>query len=500
MCYAAKRLGLKRTMQKITQMYCGMRYMLYSYVFHPNTENNHSPRLATECQRRWLMPKATDHPGYSTPYDHMKLAWWIARPTAMTEKSDSGFYFPPDGQSFDTRDSNNRFHNISFSTLGGLSTRIANDTKVLIQKSLPTGCEHILQEFDIGKLTDNLADPRSIFEQESNKKWLNSIKETLRTHLFVPGEDRHCIVSRNGELSVQAANKWISYEDTILSHLLTHFALTCGVAPREWQIKNLLFDSVGTTWRNMFILDGALCVGNPEAKQVGQYTAECLWACTSMIAPLFLFEMAVMRPIVTEVLDMLHADVRYRDTHIFVHSFPKARPADPHLFNGSDVNSSIQKLTSTLPIRLTCGYLRRFSTTLIAQLLPELLESGEPDTTPSIVDDQGQHQKGTGKTHYIQSLNVPAALQMSLKKARRYISLSQIYQAIFRLARVGEGWEGVLSKSHIFQQRKHEYLALKEAQSLVCIHYGIGGRDRSQIQEIVRDILDRQPYIAEHEV
>jgi hypothetical protein len=137
---------------------------------------------------------------------------------------------------------------------------------------------------------------------------------------------------------------------------------------------------------------------------------------------------------------------------------------------------------------------------LIAQLLPELLDEREPELKPSLVDDQGQHKKGTGQTHYIHSLNVPAALQMSLRKARRYISLSQIYQAIFRLSRVGEEWEELLSKSHIFQQRKHEYLAFKEAQSLVCIHYGTGGRDCRQIQQTVRDVLDRQPYLIEHEV
>jgi hypothetical protein len=38
------------------------------------------------------------------------------------------------------------------------------------------------------------------------------------------------------------------------------------------------------------------------------------------------------------------------------------------------------------------------------------------------------------------------------------------------------------------------------AQSLICIHYGIGGRDKGLIQQTVLDILTRQPYMVGHEV
>jgi len=205
------------------------------------------------------MPKATDHPGYSTAYDHMKLAWWIARPVAIDEKTDSGFYFPPDGQSFDTRDGNIQFHSIQFTTLGQLFAKIANDAKVLIQRSLPAGCKGILQAFNIGKFRDNISDRHSVFEQELNKQWLEPIKETLRKHLFAPGECCHSIISHDGKFNGEAARRWTSYENKIQSNVLMHFVLTCGVAPREWQIKNLLFDLVGTMWRNMYILDGTLC-------------------------------------------------------------------------------------------------------------------------------------------------------------------------------------------------------------------------------------------------
>jgi len=131
--------------------------------------------------------------------------------------------------------------------------------------------------------------------------------------------------------------------------VLTHFVLTCGVAPREWRSK-ICYLTRSNMWCNMYILDGTLCFGNPEAKQVSQYVGECLWACTEMVSPLCLFEMSVMRPLVTEVLGMLHVRCATSRHPLFTHTYPKARGWMHSSLTAVDVNLAVQRLTSTLPI------------------------------------------------------------------------------------------------------------------------------------------------------
>ena len=80
-----------------------------------------------------------------------------------------------------------------------------------------------------------------------------------------------------------------------------------------------------------------------------------------------------MRPTITHLLQRINVDVSYRDTHIFIRAFPKARQKHKHLMDGPDVNIILQKLSQSLPLQLTCNLLHQMFMTMHEQQSPNPL-------------------------------------------------------------------------------------------------------------------------------
>jgi hypothetical protein len=322
--------------------------------------------------------------------------------------------------------------------------------------------------------------------------------------LLMPGEERHSIVRIDGQLNKDAVKCFALREDAFMENMVTHFNLTCGVPPREFQMKTLLYDSLcegSLKWRNMYLLHNRLAIGNPDGKRMTmQELGECLWLCTQMSTRSVTFWIAIMRPTITHLLTLADEDVHFRDTHIFIWAFPRVRKEDTHVISGQDVNKIMQKRCKTLPVRVTCNLLRQIFTTMFGLLFPKTrgTNGGEEMAPTSSVMQQGQHTLPVGVTHYERSDNVPPALNMSITKARSHMMLSLGQQAVLGLNPMAEGISGeeLLSVSPAFRLRRYGRLALLAARSLIVVHYGLGGRDRAQVQETVRDIFARCPYIC----
>lgn len=447
-------------------------------------------------QAMWLRPKVSDHPEYSTAYDHMKTAWLETRKEAVKERRNTGVFFHPDGQAANIRDGDDTFRTLPMQEITALAVVTGSDTERSVRESLPKGCEGLYDAFDYRQLKDNLADPQSVFLQETNATLIAPFQTAILESLLEPGEPRHGIVRRDGRIDYNAIHRFASREDAVLEGVLTHFNLTCGIPAREFQLKTLLYDSLreGTLkWRNLFILDYLPGLANPNAKKMTKMElGECLWQFTPMMARPFMFWMAIMRAVITRLLQLVEADISFRHTHIFVRAFPKTRKYDAHVMAGTDVNAIMQKLSPRLPVRLTCALLRLLFTTMFDQYLPNFLTQKTDNKEDAAVLGQGQHRELAGNTHYKRSENVPPVLNMTLAKARQHMKVSQVQQALLGMNQMAEGMDDEFLNSSLYQGRRYEHAAFTEARSLVVIHYGLGGQDSARK---VQDILSRCPYI-----
>lgn len=93
----------------------------------------------------------------------------------------------------------------------------------------------------------------------------------------------------------------------------------------------------------------------------------------------------------------------------------------------------------TLLRNLTIGMFRKF-----------FLSLTELDHLPhSLLDQQAQHQCGTGNTYYGWDFDLPWWLEITIGRARGYIITSQALQALYGLGIQDEATCRILSSSHI---------------------------------------------------
>ena len=421
----------------------------------------------------------------------------MARKQAGKESRDTGFNFHPDGETIDIRDGDNNFGTLTFPELGSVAIRSVRAVDDAVKNLLPEGGEDLLSTFDFRRLQDNYADRNTIFNQEENKVWIQPIVQRVRKLLFQCGERRHSIMRRNGCLNYAKARKWLQRGDCVCSGVVTHFSITCGVCPRPSQFKHLQHDSTDHDgkWRNLFMVDGLPALGNPDAKQIDRDLQECLWTLTEMLARPFMFYLAVIRPLIIELLERMGLLNKIHLSHIFVHSIPKRRDRHALFWTGPEVNNAIQRHAEEITVSLTAGLLRKLTTAMFVEYYPELF--CESDKSPDPVDNQGQHTRQVRQIHYEHILNVPPALNMSLSKAQQYMAVSQLTQSIYSLARVGKGLDHVLESSPIFSRMRNGQIALLTARYLVCARYGI---NKSRGQDAVKRILDSRPYLGSEDV
>jgi hypothetical protein len=327
---------------------------------------------------------------------------------------------------------------------------------------------------------------------------IQPIQDKILAALLSPEEEHHSIVGKGGKVDSEAVRRYARVENDVLANICTHLALTCGITPREFQYKLLLYDSLqhGTLkWRNTFIVDSCLCLGHPDAKKAtNKELAECLWVLTHMISMPLSFWIGIMRHVLTELMKLTGDQVSaLRDSRIFIRSYPaKPRALDNDVMSGPDVNDCMQRLSANLPVRLTCNLLRTMMTTLLEHCCPALLakKDSEPVVACPSTLEQGQHEKLAGGVHYVKSLNVPPALGMTLEKARRHMTISRMVQALVGVNQMGEGLDDeLLQMSPMVHWRQNRQKALAQARHLVVSHYGLGSRTTCE------EVLARCPFI-----
>ncbi|KAG2125104.1 hypothetical protein DEU56DRAFT_903808 [Suillus clintonianus] len=437
----------------------------------------------------YLQPLLASHPSFATPYNKIKTAWFGSRPTAFKERRDYGFIFAEDGTAITVRDGEDISQSILFSDLGKLAKTAIADVSERLAECLPGGCQGILQQFHgiFSQLVDDLGSPDAIFLQPSNRILLQPLLDMMLQCLMDPEEPTHHIMCSSSLINEECARQWLDFSERILGQTIVAFLLTCGIPPRPWQFRSLLFQSDSSTGsaRNLYLLGSELVIGNPEAKQINQLTRECLWAFPPSLAPLILFYLAIVRPSVIHILGLIHCANQAHTTHIFSHTFTTTRHEFPLVWNGSDVNTALRAHTSSLNVQLTCGLLRNAVTAMYYQFFPTLSQSESAGAQP--VQKAGSNRHGP-------SDHVPPALGMSFEQARKYISASHALQALYGLRLPDNNLPG--RNSTILGNLKHTSLALKEARLCIREEYDLYSAHLPALSGKAARILDAAPYVC----
>ncbi|KAG2095317.1 uncharacterized protein F5147DRAFT_778765 [Suillus discolor] len=436
----------------------------------------------------YLQPLIASHPSFATPYNQMKTVWFAARLTALKEQRNYGFIFAEDGTAITMRNGRDISHGILFSDLGRLAETAIADVSEQIMECLPDGCQGLLQQFHgiFSQLVDDLSSPHAIFLQPSNRVLLQPLLDMMLQRLMDPEEPKHHIMCSSSLINEECARQWLDLDERILSPIIVAFLLTCGIPPRHWQFRSLLFQSDSSTGsaRNLYLLGSELVIGNPEAKQINQVTRECLWAFPPSLAPLISFYLAIVRPSVIQISGLIHHVNQAHRTHIFSQTFSSTRLEFPHVWNGSDVNAALWAHTSSLDVRLTCNLLRNAVTAMYHQFFPTLSQSESIGAQPV--------QKA-GSNRHRPSEHVPPALGMSFEQARKYISSSHALQVLYGLRcpnnHLADG------NSAILGNLKHASLALKEARFCIREEYDLYNAHLPAMSGKAAGVLDTAPYI-----
>ena len=125
-----------------------------------------------------------------------------------------------------------------------LAIQTATEANHLVKYCLPADCKYLYESFDCCQFNDNLADPTSVFLQPQNLHLIQQIQIKILNALLKPGEKRHAIVGKDGKVNSDAVKRYAGLENEILANVSTHLGLTCGISPREFQYKSLLYDSL----------------------------------------------------------------------------------------------------------------------------------------------------------------------------------------------------------------------------------------------------------------
>lgn len=182
--------------------------------------------------------------------------------------------------------------------------------------------------------------------------------------------------------------------------------------------------------------------------------------------------------------------------HIFVHPFPVRNSL---LWSGSDVNAALQKHTPTITVKFTGTLLRNATTAMLRKFFPSLTSVNQ--LHDSLLDQQAQHRRSTGDTHYGRDLDIPRSLAMTIDRARGYIATSQAIHALYGLGIPDESSQIILSSSHFFASRQLEEAAFMEARFQVLSVYLVRwGGDKMLLAQAVQNTLTGAPYIAVNDV
>ncbi|KAG1785473.1 uncharacterized protein HD556DRAFT_1450695 [Suillus plorans] len=440
--------------------------------------------------RAFVHPSDDTNMGFTTPYTRFKTLWAKVASAARLERTEYGFIFSDDGQSVMIPDARGVFHCVQYLELGSLTRQLIHQFSSAVQTILSDTHRWLYNDFSQLQLTDDLGRRESIFHQPANEPQLQPMIKVAYDQLVGPAGHRSSVFNSKGSINTKAVQNLMEKEQDLLCLLNASFQLSCGVPPRSFQLKSLRhhYDPITGAQRNLFMVWGALTLANPAAKQRGETNKECLWALPSSLVTPLLFYLGVLRPAFCNILRLVRGSVPEHETYIFVHAYSKHDSG--FFWSGPDVNASLRKRSSALPVSLSSTLLRNLTTGMLRKFFPSLTELHNlPD---SLLDQQAQHHRRTGNTHYGRDFDLPRSLSMTIDRARGYITTSRALQAIYGLGTLDEGSLRALSNSHFFASRAYELVAFKEARFQILSLYSGPADGRPLVQET----LNKTPYMA----
>ncbi|KAG9307991.1 hypothetical protein JVU11DRAFT_12733 [Chiua virens] len=382
---------------------------------------------------------------------------------AFQESSKIGHEFQPDGTTIIV-DAVGEAHRINMEDIGTEARRIILEIEESIYQWLPQKNSDAFNGFpDISQLSDDLNHPRSIFHQKGNAAVLEPIVSTVQKSLL------QSLSSEEDRLA------WLQHNEHLLSLFLVAVALTCGIPPRAFQFKSLQFDRCAETGasRGLFLISGCLAIGKPAAKQSEKSRHECLWFLPPALAYSLLFYLAVLRPVVIEVLTLSRKEVARQSTHIFCRTIPRTNGLCS--WNGDEITRMLREHTKNINLTLSVGLLRQLYTAFFRQYFPDLCGTRAPADSP--MDRQAQHRFYTGQRHCGLTIgNVPRSLGIDVTEARQLGAISQLLHIVFELRLPDAHWKLLLQHSHFLPSLQHDRHALDTARLSVLREYGILSR------------------------
>lgn len=406
-------------------------------------------------KEKWL--RTVPGHDYFTPYDRFKHVWFQTGPTAYAESASIGHEFHPDGTTT-VIDAAGESHRINLADIGQEARRIIIELELLLRRSLPEDCINQFTSFpDLSQFSDDLGNPASIFQQNSDLLQ-PAIIQITRSLLQTSGDNKRLY-------------SWLGYNDGILSCFLAAVSLTCGIPPRAFQFASLQYARCPQTGssRGLFLIDGNLAIANPAAKQSGRFRQHCLWFLPPALSSLLLFYLGVLRPVVIEILTYLRKEVVPQTVYIFCQTILKTGRSH---FCTDEIPQMLRKLTKGLKVDISIRLIRQLYTAFFRQYFPDLCSPGPQED--SLVDRQGQHRFYTGQKHYgLIVTNIPRSLGIDLTEAKKMGAISQVLHTVFGLRSCDDRWQPLLQQSHFLPCSKYEAHALDTARVLAISEYSI---------------------------
>lgn len=266
--------------------------------------------------------------------------------------------------------------------------------------ALPLAADYGL--FSLDDISDDIASPHSLFDRTDNLKVFESFIDKIWNALDFGASassgypsfrlSAGFTASPNKKKKLDVLERFKKVLDASLLALM----LTCGVTPRAWQIKKLLYRRSGSSRRNIRLhKNGRIIITNPPAKQsdMAEYTA--FWGLVHKLGTALVFYLGVIRPIEIRMLEELQVPVLDYAIYICVDNTKRTTGfLRSPLYNTTDVNRLLIKSDFGAETRV----LRHVAIGILRQHFPELMRVSKPGDAPG--DRQSQHKFFTGLVNY----------------------------------------------------------------------------------------------------
>lgn len=354
--------------------------------------------------------------------------------------------------------------------------------KNAVELLIPSG---MAMEFPLSQVLDDFT-PHSPHRLAENQIWLRPIQTALFTSFF--HNDQEVLNNKKGQ-------KWLDDDQNVLRMLAIVVYMTTGICPSVTQTR-VRFDSEGVYSRDLFLLaDGTLIFNNHVSSvKHDKEVSPNLLALPQDLTQHLMYYLYALRPLGIQILEVMGRVAPLYSSEIWAHTTRQQRSRNSWRWTTMDFDKHVMEFTSsTFGAKISPGSIRRIAKEVFDTEFPELFLG----PTDSPVDDVGQHQIRVSWAHYGRSLIFPSLANIVGDQAIRFLSISQMWQALFQIGPVSEVWRGIAMRSELFMYGNLK-LKLASATAIIAIqqHYGIhSGPFSDEAGEMARATLLAQSFL-----